>query len=67
MVQQVLGESRGKHDTDTIPTINPNLGAMGMRTQGSPSTAARTRDGGAVANLNFQQPYYQATTYGPNL
>jgi hypothetical protein len=34
MVQQVLEESRGKCDTDTIPTINPNLGAMGMGTQG---------------------------------
>jgi hypothetical protein len=29
--------------------------------------AARTRGGGAVANPNLQQSYYQATAYGPNL
>jgi hypothetical protein len=67
MVQQVLGEGRGKRDTDTSPAGNTNSGASGVATQGSPSTASRTRGVGAAANPSFQQPYYQAIVYGPNL
>jgi hypothetical protein len=67
MVQQVLGEGRAKRDTDTTPMGNISLEIDGAASQGSPSTTIRTGGVGAVVNPNFQQPYYQATTYRPNL
>jgi hypothetical protein len=42
MVQQILREGRGKRDTDMTPIMTPDLGAMGMGTQGSPYKEVRT-------------------------
>jgi hypothetical protein len=46
---------------------NANSSIIGVDTQCSPSTVVRTGGVGATVNPNFQQPYYQATIYGPNL
>jgi hypothetical protein len=65
MVQQVLGETKGKRDVEVIdisgtamdhgmaasPDVQANIGGMG--------------NPGGTANPNLQQPYYQVHTCGP--
>jgi hypothetical protein len=65
MVQQVLGETRGKCDVEVIEVSGASAG-HGM----TACTRAQVNIGG-MGNLgdatspNLQQPYYQVHTYGP--
>jgi hypothetical protein len=65
MVQQVMGEARGKCENEagganaTIPST--------PATHGTSASMARTGNQGGIANPNFQQPFYQAYAYGSNM
>jgi hypothetical protein len=63
IVQQLSGESQGKHTEGFAATLNQgstsNLGNQGV--------LANVSQGNLGANLNLQQPYYQTMAYGPNM
>jgi hypothetical protein len=65
MVQQVLGEARGKRDSESpgASTTIPNFEATNL--QGIPANLGRVGNRAGTANSNLQQPYYQAHAYGP--
>jgi hypothetical protein len=60
MVQQVLGEVKGKGEVETM--------GVGVNTSNN-NTAASAGIGGQarVDNPNLQQPYCQAQAYGPRM
>jgi hypothetical protein len=64
MVQQVLGEAKGKCDTEgadvTATTTTASAATLGLHVNPS-----RVGSQGGNTKPNFPQPYYQVHAYGP--
>jgi hypothetical protein len=65
MVQQVLGESRGKCHTEGPNANTAAVGASSTTTLETHHNPGRVFNQGGNTSLNFQQPYYQVHDYGP--
>jgi hypothetical protein len=65
MVQQVLGQARGKRDMDLPDTGATALGVSMAPNPGTQASLGRVVNQGGSPNLNSPQPYYQVHAYGP--
>jgi hypothetical protein len=64
MVQQVLGESKGKRDIEGPDVNMSTMGASSSTTPGPQFNLGRTGNPGGNTSPNFPQPFYQVHAYG---
>jgi hypothetical protein len=66
IVQQVLGEARGKRDIEVLDVNTTILNPNAETAYNLAGSMDRMGNPGGMVNLNLQQPYYQVHAYRPN-